>query len=123
MALSNEKKRQMKIMAQFYEFNEKLILNMRYGKEKISAVAEEFDYVKRSLNGAKPIKGEEGKFIADYIDNLGKTDPYSQIEYLSERRETLKKYKQQSEENYKRYGSLYFKLCLMGGILIAVLLA
>lgn len=123
IALSNEKKREMKIYAQFYEFNERLILNLRYGRNKLSDVAEEFDYVKRTMNGEELIKGREGAFLKDYLAHVGETDAVTQIEYLNEKKQTLAKYKQNGEENYKKYGSLYFKLCLLGGILIAVLLA
>lgn len=122
-AISNEKRKEMKIFAQFYEFNEKLIHNLKYERAKVSQVAQDYPYVFNAFNGELPIKGEEGEFLANYVSGVGQTDTASQIDYLNERGQTLKKYKQSSEEKYKKYGSLYFKICVMAGILVAVLLA
>lgn len=123
MAVSAEKKREMKIFAQFYDFNEKLILNLRYGKEKVGKVAEEFECVNKLMHGEEVVKGEEGDFLKNYLQGIGGSDALTQVEYLNEKKQTLRKFKEISEEKYKKYGSLYFKLSLMVGILIAVLLA
>lgn len=123
MALTADKKKRMKIIAEFYDFNEKLIINMKYGRKKFSEVKEGFPTVKRALNGEEVIDGEQGMFIRKYLEGIGTTDAPSQSVYLEEMKTTLTKYKNESEQNYKKYGSLYFKLCLAGGILIAVLLA
>ncbi len=123
LAVSAEKKREMNVFGQFYDFNEKLILNLKYNKDKISVVADRFDLVKRAMQGEELVKGEDGEFLKRYIQDIGKTDAPTQIAYLNEKGQTLEKLKNKSQENYKRYGSLYFKLSLMAGILIAVLLA
>lgn len=123
LAISAEKKREMNVFGQFYDFNEKLILNLKFNRDKIGTVADEFDLVKRVMNGDQLIKGGEGEFLKRYLSDIGKTDAPTQIEYLNEKGQTLEKLKKKSEENYKKYGSLYFKLSLMAGILIAVLLA
>ncbi len=123
MALSEEKKREMKIFAQFYEFNEKLIVNMKYGREKFESVAEGFEYVKRCLAGYCVVCGERGEFLKEYLEGIGSTDALTQLDYLNDRKVTLAKLRQESEEAFKKYGALYFKLCLMAGILVAVLLA
>ncbi len=123
MAISAEKKREMKVYKQFYDFNEKLILNLKFNKDKIETVAEGFDCVKKALKGEEVAKGEDSKFLLQYVNDIGKTDAPTQLLYLTEQGQTLLSLKQKSEENYKKYGSLYFKLSLMAGILIAVLLA
>lgn len=123
LILSNEKKTKAKVFDQFYEFNEKLIINLKYGREKVSKIAEDYGYVKKCLNGEKVLDGEDNKFLCDYLSSIGHTDAASQIDYLSERKSELENYRKTSRENYKKYGSLYFKLCLMAGILIAVLFA
>lgn len=123
LVISTEKKREMKVYAQFYDFNEKLILNLKFNKDKIETVAEEFDQVKRAMKGDEVAKGEDGEILKRYIDQIGNTDAPTQLLFLTEQGQTLQKLKQKSEENYKKYGSLYFKLSLMAGILIAVLLA
>ncbi len=123
IALSADKKRQMKTIAEFYDFNEKLILNMKYGRKKFSEVTEDYPTIKRALSGEEVIDGEQGVFINKYLKGIGTTDAASQSVYLEEMKVTLDKMKAESEQNYKKYGSMYFKLCLAGGILIAVLLA
>ena len=123
MAVSAEKKREMKVFAQFYDFNEKLIINLKYGRDKVGKIAEEFDYVQKVMRGGEVIKGDEGDFLKSYINGIGESDAITQVDYLNEKKQTLQKYKQISEEKYKKYGSLYFKMSLMAGILIAVLLA
>lgn len=123
LAISAEKKREMNVFGQFYDFNEKLILNLKFNRDKIGTVADEFDLVKRVMSGDQLIKGGDGEFLKRYLSDIGKTDAPTQIEYLNEKGQTLEKLKRKSEENYKKYGSLYFKLSLMAGILIAVLLA
>lgn len=123
MAVSSEIKREMKIFGQFYDFNEKLILNLKFNKDKVSVVAEPFDYVKKAMRGEQIVKGGDGEFLMQYLSDIGKTDAPTQLLYLNEKGQTLLDLKQKSEEKYKKYGSLYFKLSLMAGVLIAVLLA
>lgn len=122
-AISAEIKKEKKIFAQFYDFNEKLILNLKFSKEKVSVVAEEFEYVKKAFGGDCAVKGDDGRFLEQYLNDIGKTDAPTQLLYLNEKGQTLLALKQKSEEKYKKYGSLYFKLSIMAGILIAVLLA
>lgn len=123
MVITGEKKKRMKVFGEFYDFNEKLIINLKYGREKVDKVAEEYTYVKSALAGKQVLKGADAAFIADYLKSIGSTDALTQIDYLTERREFLKKYRDESEQHFKKNGSLWFKLCLMAGILIAVLLA
>ena len=123
MALSAEKKKRKKVFGQFYDFNESLIVNMKYGRDKIYDVARKYDFVQMAMRGEAVLDGEEGAFLSDYVKNLGKTDALTQIDYLNERKDYLQKYRDKSQDDYKKYSSLYFKLSLMAGILVAVLLA
>ena len=123
MALSAEKKKRKKVFEQFYDFNEKLIVNLKYGKDKVCDVAKDYEVVQSAMKGQAVLSGEEGAFIVDYVNNIGKTDAQTQISYLTERKVYLQKYRDLSKDDYKKYSSLYFKLSLMAGILIAVLLA
>lgn len=86
-------------------------------------IAEPYKYVPDILNGKELISGEEGQFLKDYILNLGKTDALSQVDYLNERKLTLKKYKDESYADYKKYSSLYVKIFFLIGVMVAVLLA
>lgn len=121
--LSANRKKRMQVFAELYEFNEQLILTLKFSRASIEKVASSFKYVTEILKGDVPLSGEDGKFIIDYKENLGKTDALSQIDYLSERKSFLKKYKEESFADYKKYSSLYLKIFLLIGILIAVLLA
>ncbi len=120
--MAAEKKKEVNIFTQFYEFNEKLLLNLKYGKIKVNEIAAQYPSVRSSFEGKSLLKGDKEEFLKSYISNIGSTDAFSQVEYLNERKEMLKKYLAESEENYKKYGSLYFKIALMIGILVAVLL-
>lgn len=123
MLLSADKKKRKNVFGELYEFNEQLLLNLKYGKHKLSDVSDNFKYVDRILKGESVLDGGDAEFIKSYITNIGATDANSQIDYLNERKQTLKKYKEESADDYKKYSSLYLKISLMIGILIAVLLA
>lgn len=86
-------------------------------------IAEPFKYMPKILNGENVLSGNDGKIVNDYLENLGKTDALSQIDYLSERKSVLKKYKEDSFSDYKKYSSLYVKIFFLIGVMVAVLLA
>lgn len=113
----------MQVFAELYEFNEQLILNLKFSREPIDKVAERFKYIPEILGGKKVLDGSDGETVADYISSLGKSDAVSQIDYLSERKAVLSKCKDESFSDYKRYSSLYVKIFFMVGLLAAVLLA
>ena len=121
--LSADKKKRATVYAQLYEYNELLLLNLRFGREDMKKLAAQYRYVSDALDGKQVLGGADGEFISAYFDRLGATDAFSQIEYLSERRSYLKKYREDSSADYKKYSSLYIKIFPMLGILIAVLLA
>ncbi len=100
-----------------------MLINLKFGKARMSQIAADFRYIPDILAGKSVLNGSDGQFIADYIKNIGVSDSSSQIDYLNERKATIKKLMEESGENYKKYSSLYIKIALMTGILIAVLLA
>lgn len=121
--MSANKKKRMQIFAELYEFNEQLILTLKFSRASIEKTAEPYKYVKDVVNGKELLTGEEGQFLKDYITNLGKTDALSQVDYLNERKIFLKKYKDESFADYKKYSSLYLKIFFLIGVMAAVLLA
>lgn len=123
MLLSAEKKKRAQVFTELYEFNERMLLNLKFGKLRISQIASDFKYMPDIVVGKQLLNGADGQFIADYIKNIGVSDSSSQIDYLNERKSAIKKLMEESAENYKKYSSLYIKIALMIGILIAVLLA
>ena len=121
--LSANKKKRMQIFSELYEFNEQLILTLKFTRASMEKIAEPFKFVPEILDGKELISGEEGQFLKDYILNLGKTDALSQVDYLNERKVLLKKYKDDSFNDYKKYSSLYVKIFFLIGVMAAVLLA
>ena len=123
MLLSAEKKKRAQVFTELYEFNERMLLNLKFGKLRISQIASDFKYMPDIVVGKQLLNGADGQFIADYIKNIGVSDSSSQIDYLNERKSAIKKLMEESADNYKKCSSLYIKIALMIGILIAVLLA
>ena len=113
----------MQIYAELYEFNEQLLLNLKFSRLTIDKIAEKFKFIPDILAGKKTLDGEDGEIISDYISSLGKSDALSQIDYLNERKAVLTKCRDDSAENYKKYSSLYIKIFFLLGVLMAVLLA
>ena len=113
----------MQVFGELYEFNEQLILNLKYNRLSLKKIAEPYKFVGKIMDVEKVLGGEDGAFILEYTENLGKTDASSQIDYLNGRSVLLKKYKEESYEDYKKYSKLYVKIFFLAGVLIAVLLA
>lgn len=113
----------MLVFGELYEFNEQLILNLKFSRQPINKIAEKYKFVPEILRGDKLLEGEDGEIVSDYAINLGKTDALSQIDYLNGRKAALEKYKNESAEQYKKYSSLYVKIFFLVGVLIAVLIA
>lgn len=123
MLLSADKKKRAQVFAELYEFNERMLINLKFGKLRISQIAAEFRYMPDIVVGKRVLNGSDGQFLSEYCKNIGVSDSSSQIDYLNERKSAIKKLMEESAENYKKYSSLYVKIALMIGILIAVLLA
>ncbi len=121
--LSANKKKRMQVFSELYEFNEQLILTLKFSRSSMNTIAAPFKFVSKILNGESVLKGADDTVVKDYVQNLGKTDALSQVDYLSERKQTLKKYKEESYTDYKKYSSLYVKIFFLVGVMAAVLLA
>ena len=121
--LSADKKKRAQVYTELYEFNEKMLMNLKFGRMKISQIAAQFRYMPDIVVGKRVLSGDDGRFIDEYIKNIGISNSSSQIDYLNERRNAIRKNMEESQNNYKKYSSLYIKIALMIGILIAVLLA
>ena len=121
--LSSDKKKRAAVFAELYEFNERMLINLKFGKMRLSQVAADFKFIPDILAGRRVLGGADGQFLSDYVKNIGVSDSVSQIDYLNERKPAIKKMMEESGETYKKHSSLYIKIALMIGILIAVLLA
>ena len=121
--LSIDKKKKAQVFAELYEFNEKLLLNLKYGKVRLDSMTAQYKYIQDILSGKDVLGGEDEEILKAYVSSIGTTDAQSQIDYLNQRETVLKKLRDDSADNYKKYSSLYIKVALMIGILIAVLIA
>lgn len=121
--LSAEKRKRAAVFAELYEFNELLLMNLRFGREDIASLSQGFKYMGDVASGKTVLNGADDRFLNEYAGGLGQSDALSQIDYLSERKVYIKKYKDESFAEYKKYRSLYLKIFFMLGVLIAVLLA
>lgn len=121
--LAANKKKRMQVFSELYEFNEQLIINLKFDKNPLDKVAQRFKHMPVALKGGKVLDGKDGEVISDYFVNLGKSDALSQIDYLNGRKDLLAKYRDESQLNYKKYSSLYVKIFFMIGVLMAVLMA
>lgn len=121
--LSAGKKKRSAVFSELYEFNEQLLINLKYSRKPLSEVAKDYKYVPAVIGGEKVLGGNDASFISDYTAGLGKSDAMSQIDYLNDRKSALSKLKDESFADYKKYGSLYVKIFFMVGVLMAILLA
>lgn len=122
MAAAGKKKRA-QVFEELFEFNDKLLLNLKFSRLPLQKIAEGFTYIPDMLNGKNPLQGKDGEVLEDYLSSLGTTDAVSQIEFLNSRRTMLETLRSESAESYKKYSSLYIKIFFLVGVLIAVLLA
>ncbi|MDE7305902.1 MAG: hypothetical protein K2N33_00770 [Clostridia bacterium] len=113
----------MQIFSELYEFNEQLILTLKFSRQTIDKIAEPYKFVPKILKGESLLKGSDADAVRENTENLGKTDAMSQVDYLTEKKAVLKKYKEESFTDYKKYSSLYVKIFFMLGVMMAVLLA
>lgn len=113
----------MQVFSELYEFNEQLILNLKFNRNSMDKIAEPYKFIPSILKGNTILSGDDGNLICDYTENLGMTDALSQIDYLNERKAILKKYKEESFADYKKYSSLYVKIFFLIGVMVAILLA
>jgi len=121
--LSAGKKKKMQVYSELYEFNEQLIMNLKFNRNPVAKVAEPYKFIPAILQGKKVLGAPDDGIISDYVVNLGKSDAISQIDYLNGRKSALAKLRDDSAADYKRYSSLYVKIFFLAGVLMAVLMA
>ena len=121
--LSAGKKKRSQVFAELYEFNEQLLINLKYSRKPLDEVAKNYKFMPAVIKGEKVLGGNDAAFISDYATGLGKSDAMSQIDYLNDRKSALLKLKDESFADYKKYGSLYVKIFFMVGVLLAILMA
>lgn len=71
----------------------------------------------------KLLKNDETKDVATFLDTLGKTDLRDQIAHVKHYKEAFDRKTTECETQSKKQGSMYFKLCVLLGIAIILILA
>lgn len=120
--LKNNLKYKSQIYCQLCDFNDKLILNLKYERKSIPQILKHFKELNDLIINEEYDKKDD-VILVDYFNCIGKTDSASQIDYLSTIGQELKREKELRLEKYNRYGPLYLKIFVMIGVLIAVLMA
>ena len=124
---------------QWYEFNGHFLNEISYYRRPIREFVSaytyqgEFDILLHSylaslsegrmdLSEYTFLREDERTMLYDYFQMLGKGDVASQKLYFSATNENLKKWKNATEEEGKRYGDLYIKLGFLCGLFILILI-
>ena len=121
--ISAEKKKRAAVYSELYEYNELLLLNLKFGREDMKSLCGGFKYMGEVLAGKPVLKGADGEFLKNYASNLGSTDASSQIDYLNERKAYIKTHKDGRFSGYKKNSSLYVQIFLLLCVLFAVFLS
>ena len=125
-------------------FAESLDTSINFGKEKILCILEKFkseskefeallSAYKKSLineetvfetflNTSKFIKEDEKHLLKCFFAELGKLDVFNQTKQIENGKSKFAEFLRNSEEEKKKYGTLYLKLGIIFGTLIALLL-
>ena len=122
------------------DFNRKMISEVSFSKKNLLKIIDETDYnsefslllkdFKLSLlNKGKTerkylwfLTEDEVKEVDYYLSNLGKTDKETLILYLKKCDEVFSEKLKKSEDDNKKYGSLYIKMGFLCGIMIFVII-
>ena len=89
--LSAEKKKRAAVYSELYEYNELLLLNLKFGREDMKSLCGGFKYMGEVLAGKPGLKGADGEIFKNYASNPGATHAASQIDYLNQRQAEIKK--------------------------------
>lgn len=124
---------------QFFEFNERFLNEIAYYRRPIQEFVSKHSYYGdfevflksyfTSLKGGDFeileytfLKEEEKAFLYDYFQMLGKGDSASQKAYFSSAHLTLAKWKENSNQEGKKYEDLYIKLGFLCGLFVLILI-
>lgn len=119
----------------FFNFNEKLLREVSFLQTTIVSLLNDidintdfYDSLKHYVN-TKEFKfdkqyllEEEKNELNRYFKTIGTSDKNGQIEYLNSMDITLKNKRIQSEENEKKYRTLYIKMGFLIGLIILIIL-
>lgn len=118
-------------------FNERLINEVSYMRAPLAKFIERYSFggdFQKMLHEKKEgefdrgnynfsyLSADEQKFLEDYFRLVGKSDAASQRAYLCAVRAEIGERRHVSEEEYKKYFSLYCKLGVLAGLILVILI-
>lgn len=104
------------------DFNDKLIMNLKFARKSIKEIIAEFPNLSNYINSPSYIEDGDA-FLSDYFNALGTSDSASQVGYLTEKSMEIKKERDIWLEKRAKYVPLYLKISVMIGVLIVVIMA
>ncbi len=90
---------------------------LEYLKNNSNEINEEMLFKKDSL-----LKEEEKQIVLLFFRSLGRLDASNQISEINNFKSKFVAYKENAEEDNKKFGSLSFKLMLLFGVMIVIIL-
>jgi len=123
-----------KFYVQFNAFNERYLNELTYARKPLSAFLKEYEYTgdfgkivesaEQRVSASKPnyLTKEEKTACEDYFLMLGKGDSVSQKNFFTAQKPMLEQKKAESTEQAKSRSGLYFKLGLLAGLAIVILI-
>ena len=63
--LSANKKKRMQVFSELYEFNEQLILTLKFSRSSMNTIAAPFKFVSKILNGESVLKGADDTVVKE----------------------------------------------------------
>lgn len=134
----------LKLFTSLINFSEKLDTDINFGKAKLLKIIEEFNSNSKELKkildsytlclnegktcseeifkDVKILKDEEKHVILCFFSELGKLDVYNQTKQIENSKIKFQEIVNSCTEEKKKYGTLYLKLGIILGLLIALIL-
>jgi len=133
--LSEKYRRRKNFMAQLSSFNERFLSELNYSRRPLKEFFGEYSYkgdFLRILNdyssgGIKSgnlsfLTADETNYVAAYFGMLGKGDAITQSGYFSAQKPLISEYKTHSEDEAKKYCSLYIKIGFLAGLAVVIII-
>ncbi|MDY2841984.1 MAG: stage III sporulation protein AB [Candidatus Borkfalkiaceae bacterium] len=132
--LSFRYRERLNFYSDFYSFNERLKTAVSFTLQTLGSLVKDdgksdFPTLLRGfINDGKRIKDkpsalspEERDFFWDYAESIGKSDRFSQLDYLNGSEKTIAEKLKKSESEYKKYKPVCVKLGFLFGLILFVL--
>ena len=101
-------------------------INAKYAKQKAGEFSDfliKYYAKTEQKNALSALKKEEKSLMEEALSGLGKTSFEEQIKYLKRWQSEYSEKAEKAATDNKKYGGMYFKLCVLLGIAAIILLA